>query len=99
MAPSSTALALILFAAAPALAADWPQWLGPRRDGGHPGKVAPWKKAPAVVWKQPPGPGFSGPVVAAGRVFVHARVKGKDEEEVVAYDAKTGKRLWRDAYP
>jgi outer membrane protein assembly factor BamB len=92
------ALFALLLCASSAWAADWPQWLGPRRDGGTPEKVAPWKKAPAVVWKQPAGPGFSVPVVANGRVFVHARIKGKNEEEVVAFDAKTGKQLWRDVY-
>jgi outer membrane protein assembly factor BamB len=38
------------------------------------------------------------PVVSRGKLFVHARVKGKDQEEVVALDAKTGKDLWRDSY-
>src|SRR5262249_59647943 len=51
-----------------------------------------------VLWKQPVGEGYSSPVVAGGRVFVHARVKDKEMEEVVALDAATGKPLWKDAY-
>ena len=91
-------LTLLLACAAPASAADWAQWLGPKRDGATPEKVEPWKEAPKALWRQPVGPGFSVPAIAAGRVFVHARVKGKEAEEVVAFDAKTGKELWRDAY-
>jgi outer membrane protein assembly factor BamB len=79
-------------------AADWPQWLGPTRDASSPEKVAPWKGSPTVVWRQPVGEGHSSPVVAEGRLFVHARVKDKDAEEVLALDAKTGKELWRRSY-
>jgi outer membrane protein assembly factor BamB len=56
-----------------ASADDWPQWRGPSRDGV-------WREAgildrfPAkglpVKWRTPIGPGFSGPAVAGGRVFV-----------------------------
>jgi outer membrane protein assembly factor BamB len=80
--------------------ADWPQWLGPKRDGSTTEKVLPWKDKDAlkVLWRKPVGEGFSSPVVAAGRVFLHARVRDKQEEEVVAFDASTGKELWKDAY-
>jgi outer membrane protein assembly factor BamB len=44
------------------------------------------------------GEGNSGPVVADGRVFIHAKVKNQNEEEVVAFDAKSGKELWRTSY-
>ncbi len=79
-------------------AADWPQWLGPRRDGSSPEKVAPWKKPPQLVWKQTVGVGHSSPIVANGKVFLHAKVKDKDEEEVSAYDAESGKILWSKSY-
>jgi outer membrane protein assembly factor BamB len=91
-------LAVVLCGAGPARAADWPQWLGPFRDGSSAEKVAPWKDAPRVLWRQPVGEGYSLPVVADGRAFVHARVKDKEEEELTAFDAVTGKRLWRAAY-
>jgi outer membrane protein assembly factor BamB len=81
-----------------ARAADWPQWLGPRRDGTTAEKVAAWKEPPAKLWSQPAGEGYSVPVAAAGRVFVHARVAGKEMEELAAFDARTGKELWRSAY-
>jgi outer membrane protein assembly factor BamB len=80
------------------VAADWPQWLGPNRDGASVEKVAPWKEAPKVLWRQPVGEGHSSPVVAGGRVFLHFKVKEKDEEAVAAFDAQTGKELWHTTY-
>lgn len=82
-----------------AAAADWPQWLGPRRDNSTTETVAPWADPPKAAWKAPVGVGYSCPVAADGKVFVHARVKGKDAEEVAAFDAATGKELWRMPYP
>jgi len=90
---------LLLFVAAPVWASDWPQWLGLNRDGASADKVASWKESPKIVWRQAAREGFSVPVVAGGRVFVHARVAGKNEEEVLALDAKTGNELWRVSYP
>jgi outer membrane protein assembly factor BamB len=92
---------VVLICAAIGRAADWPQWLGPKRDGSTPEKVAPWKEkeTPKVLWREAVGNGFSSPVVAGGRVFVHAAVKDKDEEQVTAFDATTGKELWKDTYP
>ena len=76
---------------------DWPQWLGPRRDGTTKEKIAAWKET-KVAWKFAVDKGYACPVVAEGRVFVHAPVKDKEAEEVIALDAKTGKVLWRAAY-
>jgi outer membrane protein assembly factor BamB len=92
------ALCLLVMVALPALAADWPQWLGPRRDGSSPEKVKPWTGDLKVVWRKEVGPGHSSPVVANGKVFLHTRVPGKDEEEVAAYDALTGTKAWATAY-
>jgi outer membrane protein assembly factor BamB len=83
----------------PAAAADWPQWLGPNRDGSSAEVVRPWKVAPKILWRHSVGEGNSSPVVANGRVFIHARVKDKFEEEMVAFDATTGKVLWQSSHP
>src|SRR5262245_4931874 len=62
-----------LLIAAPAVADDWPQWLGPKRDGvwRETGIV---KKLPKdglpVVWRKPVAEGYAGPAVADGKVFV-----------------------------
>jgi outer membrane protein assembly factor BamB len=95
-----TALTLAATAAgwAAAWAADWPQWRGPGRDGAAPGFSAPaaWPTALGRVWSVDVGAGYASPVAAGGKVFVHSRQE--DQEVVSAYDLKTGKQLWRDAY-
>ena len=91
-------LLLLLFSSSVASAADWPQWLGPRRDGGTSEKLEPWTTPPTIAWTVKTGVGFSSPVVVNDRVYVHARVNGKEKEEMIAIDAKSGKVLWRTPY-
>ena len=65
------AAALACVPAAPA--DDWPQWLGPRRDGVYreTGVTTDFsEKAPAELWRVKVGGGYAGPAVAGGRVFV-----------------------------
>ncbi|MBX9790082.1 MAG: PQQ-like beta-propeller repeat protein [Pirellulales bacterium] len=95
----SSALALMADRAA---AEDWPQWRGPNRDGvwtetGIVDKFA----APqlAIKWRAPLGSGYSGPTVAAGRVYVTDRlVEPKQQERVWCFDEQTGKALWSHVY-
>src|SRR5260370_31857450 len=87
---------VVLLAPLSALAADWPQWLGPTRDGVSPEKVAAWKAAPEIAWRHKVGEGHSSPVVAGGELFFHTRRahphKTKVFEGVLnAYDAKSGR--------
>jgi outer membrane protein assembly factor BamB len=52
---------------------DWPQWLGPQRDGiwRERGVLEKFPDGgPTVNWRSPIGAGYSGPAVANGRVFV-----------------------------
>jgi outer membrane protein assembly factor BamB len=59
-----------------AVADDWPQWLGPRRDGvwREQGIVEKLPEAgPPVRWRTPVGAGYSSPAVAGGRVFLTDR--------------------------
>jgi outer membrane protein assembly factor BamB len=93
------ALLLVVAGGPVAAAGDWPQWLGPTRDNATAETVAPWAGPPKVAWRAKVGAGFSVPVVADGKAFVHARVKGKDAEELIAFDAAAGKELWRTSYP
>lgn len=81
-----------------AYAANWPQWLGPQRNGTTPEIVAPWTEPPVVAWRQKVGHAQSSPVVANGKAFVHSVVEGKDVEEVIAFNALTGEEHWRDSY-
>src|ERR1043165_31799 len=81
-----------------AYAEDWPQWLGPRRDGSSTEKVAAWKEALKVLWTKPVGEGHSSPVVADGKVYLLTKVKDKSEEQLTAFDAVKGDVVWEQAY-
>jgi outer membrane protein assembly factor BamB len=96
--PWFRSLAALIAVCSLAHAADWPQWLGPNRNGVSTEKVAPWQAALKVVWKQPLGEGHSSPVVADGHVFVHTKAKGAQAEEVLAFNAADGKLLWQKSY-
>lgn len=82
------------------LADDWPQWLGPRRDGvsKEANLIATFPaQGPKVLWQRDVGPGFSGPVVQAGKMILFHRVG--DREVVECLQADTGKSLWKFDYP
>jgi outer membrane protein assembly factor BamB len=97
--PRTCATIVGLLFASIAAAGDWPQWLGPNRDGGSSEKIAAWKDPPRKVWSVEVGDGHSGPVISGGTVFLHQGVKDKDEEELVAFDAAKGTKLWSKTYP
>ena len=80
--------------------ADWPQFLGPNRNGVYPGPPlsTAWPgSGPPVIWRKAVGQGFSGPVVKAGRLILFHRVGS--EERVECLEAQTGRGLWRYSYP
>jgi outer membrane protein assembly factor BamB len=71
----AAAVSLFLTTASPA--DDWPQWLGPRRDGEwrETGIVTQFPKEGLTFrWRLPIGGGYAGPAVAEGKVFVADRV-------------------------
>jgi outer membrane protein assembly factor BamB len=108
-------LAITLALTVTTLAADWPQWMGPTRDGV-------WTEAgvattlpaggPKKLWSAKVHGGYSGPAVANGVAFVmdYDRKEGnaapdparqndlKGRERVLAFDAVTGKELWKRDY-
>lgn len=81
-----------------AIAGDWPQILGPRRDGQAAADerlAVVWPAAgPPVAWSREVGAGYAGIAVAGGRAYLFHRVA--DRELVEALDAATGKTLWKD---
>ena len=81
-------------------AADWPQYLGPNRDGVYPGEALTraWSSdGPKVLWrKRNIGAGMGGIVLAKGRAILFHEVKRYDTIECL--DAKTGKTLWENNY-
>ena len=96
------ALCLTLFLPAAAVLADspkpfdWPQWQGPDRNAvsKERGLLKEWPKdGPPLAWEAKGlGGGYSGPSIAAGRVFGMGN-RGKDEV-VWALSETDGKELW-----
>jgi outer membrane protein assembly factor BamB len=84
---------------ASALAADWPQWRGPNRDGisAETGLLDSWPAGgPRLVWKiQGLGEGYSSFAVVGDRLYTQGQ-QG-NQEFVVAFDTTTGKELWKTA--
>ncbi len=83
------------------LAGDWPQILGPTRNGlaAADEKLADsWpSEGPPVLWQRKVGGGFSGLAVTQGTAILFHR-EG-DEEIVGALDAATGEKKWESASP
>jgi outer membrane protein assembly factor BamB len=90
---------IISFVTSSAAAGDWPQILGPNRDGHAEGEklLETWPAmGPKLEWSYPLGSGYAGPAVVGKRVIVFHR---KGEEELVeAVDLATGKGIWRTAF-
>ena len=89
-----------LIAASAGRAEDWPRFLGPRGDNSSPeiGLLDAWStNGPRVVWEKSIGTGYSAPSVRDGKLVLHHRVG--DEEVVEAFDALSGRSLWRHVYP
>ncbi len=88
--------------AIPASGLDWPQWRGERRDGV-------WRETGIretfagdrlpLRWSVPVGAGYSGPTVAAGRVYLTDFMKEAGVERVRCFDWRTGATLWEVGYP
>ena len=79
---------------------DWPQFLGPRRDGtsSEKGLLDAFPPGgPKVVWQRAVGEGFSGPVTSGDRLILFHRVG--EEEVVECLNVSTGKPVWKYAYP
>ncbi|MEZ6090039.1 MAG: PQQ-binding-like beta-propeller repeat protein [Pirellulaceae bacterium] len=96
-------LAVLLLFPTICIGEDWPQWRGPNRDGqwNAEGIVdeLPDGQIP-LEWSIPIGPGYNGPTVAEGRVYVMDRqVDGnKQTERVLCVDSGTGQKIWEHVY-
>ena len=88
-----------LLAGTTLVAEDWPQFLGPNRDGVYAGPALAdsWPEdGPARVWTKRVGQGFAGPVVADGRLILFHR--SRNFEVIEALDALTGRTQWNYRY-
>ena len=87
-----------LLGAGYAVAADWPQWRGPDRDGKVSGFTAPkaWPDHLTKGWKTTVGTGDATPRLVGDKIYVFAK---QDADEVtLCLDAATGKQIWQDKY-
>lgn len=78
---------------------DWPDFLGPHRNGKSDEKELPseWpSQGPRVVWQQKIGAGYAGPTISGGRLLHFSRVD--DEARLVCLHAETGQQLWKCGY-
>lgn len=81
-------------------AADWPQFYGPQRNGvgGETGLATSWPATgPKQLWKFTLGPGFGGPAVEGGKVYLLDRIENK-QEILRCLDLASGKEEWNFAY-
>jgi outer membrane protein assembly factor BamB len=91
---------LVTVSVAYAVAADWPGYLGPRRDGtsAETGLLRTWpKEGPTVLWSVPVGIGYGGPVVVGGKVYLLDR-DDTVGDKLRCLDFATGKELWSFTY-
>jgi outer membrane protein assembly factor BamB len=98
MIPRSAVVALITFlGVGAALAADWPQWRGPKRNGisEEKGLLKQWPEGgPKLLWQvNDAGGGYSTPAVVGDRLYLMGN-KGLDEEFVQARAVADGKLIW-----
>lgn len=110
-------LSLILVLLPCVLRADeWPQWLGPLRDSvwREKGIVERFPEGgPKLLWRVKIGPGYTGPAVAEGRVYLMDRQAASrgdtpgnafargiipGTERVFCLDATTGALVWEHRY-
>ena len=97
------------------IAQDWPQILGPNRNGVYSGPpIIPSfpRTGPPRLWMRDVGAGFAGPSVAGDRLILFHRVNNRPStslgaavslsngrETVEAMEALTGKTIWTFDYP
>jgi outer membrane protein assembly factor BamB len=92
--------ALLALGLTSAFAQDWPQFLGPQRNGVYAGTnlATTWpKEGPKRLWERSIGAGFAGPAVARGQVILFHRTG--DNEVVESIAADSGKTTWTFPYP
>lgn len=93
--PPPAAAAMAVTAAAPVSSDDWPGFRGANRDGNLVGAplAADWETQPPVeLWRTPVGPAWSSFCVVGDALYTQEQ-RG-EQEQVVAYDADTGKQRW-----
>ena len=96
---------ILTLVAGSAVAADWPDWRGPRQDRHYDGPPLATSFDPEagsnVLWKNDEAGGISTPVIMGGKLFTLVRHKPgttEEAEKVLCLDAATGKKLWENVF-
>lgn len=93
-------LMMLIFCCASSHGANWPQFLGPDRNGisSETGLSRTWPEdGPPVEWTFPLGHGYGAPAVYDGDVYILDRIEGK-QDVLRCLDLATGKEKWNYAY-
>ncbi len=92
------AVCVIVLCASCVLAADWPQWRGPNRDGKVNDFTAPakWPSQLTEKWRTTVGSGDATPALVGDKLYVFTRQGA--EEVTLCLNAGDGKEIWRDKY-
>ncbi len=79
-------------------AEDWPQWLGPKRNGVSSESVPVWNSELKPIWSIPIGEGNSSPVVSQNKIVIHSGIANKPQEKVQVFELLSGKLVWEKTY-
>jgi len=93
------ALLLLLLSGGILRAEDWPQFLGPKRDGSADSEKIVTRinsDGQPILWRQPAGQGYSGPVVVGNKVLLFHQPK--NEEVLECLSTESGEPLWQIGY-
>jgi outer membrane protein assembly factor BamB len=94
---------LLLFLCAiclPLSAVDWPQWLGPLRNGKTTEKalLQEWPDGgPPLIWEvQGLGEGFASSAIVGGRIYTQGQRGGR--QYLMAFAVDSGEKIWETEY-
>ncbi len=88
----------ILFFSFVLKADNWPAWRGPFGTGKSAEKEFPieWSRQKNVRWRVAlPERGNSSPIIWGQKVFVTQALEGQGLRQLICFDGKTGKTLWK----
>src|SRR5438046_2129385 len=83
-----------------ATAGDWPQILGPARNGHAENEhlIDSWPSGgPKILWRFKLGSGYAGAAVSGDRVVVFHRLQSNERIECLA--AASGQSMWKANFP
>ena len=92
----------ILFTAFISFSQEWPDWRGENRDATW-NEIGIVERFPVAEmspeWTVSVGPGYTGPTVANGKVYLMDRQEDPEPvERVLCFNAETGESVWQHIY-